>query len=176
MRPVATFCLLSSLLLIFWGCSTYKGHKISLEGTLPVKSTGIPFKLVRPEYTIKISPDPDDETKANYTLKAVYVPDASQQYTLTLDPSFFADGNFTLNLNASGMIEDSTATVSERVTPFITTIGTIAADLAGPLSIAFDKQTAVGALKNEIVVCKDSEWTAALIIDLVANRLRIGSK
>ena len=143
--------------ILLGGCSTYQGHKIAQDGSLAVEPTGIPFQMTRPEYTIKITPKKDEKTAPFYTLVVDYIPDATQRYTLTLDPAFLTDGDFTLNLDTNGNITDGTSVLSEQVTPFVTSLGSFASNILGSIAV-LDKQTVFAEMYNTVENKASANW------------------
>lgn len=114
------------LLMMLSGCTTYVGQKIGPDGEFPSApdkltgqrkpiTGGIPFTLTKPEYTVTITVDPSDATKAIYALSVGYVPDASQRFTIALDPGLLVNGKFELELGDKGSPTSATATTSTRV-------------------------------------------------------------
>ncbi len=151
-----TFTLLVSIILI-GGCSTYKGHKLPPDGGLMGEATGIPFQMVRPEYTLKITPKADDETTPFHTLEVAYIPDPTQRFTLTLDPAFLTDGTFNLNLGPNSNLADGSVVLSEQITPFVTSLGTFASSLVGVLPLVADQGTPFSIIRDQVAVeCQSS--------------------
>lgn len=106
---------ISAAMLTLGGCTTtYVGQKIGPDGTL-TKPGGVPFVMTKPEYTVKIAADATDATKAVYTLTVNYVPDATQRYTLALDPALFVDGKLDLDFGASGNLTGAASTTTTHV-------------------------------------------------------------
>src|SRR5438046_1776711 len=91
-----------SLLLpiLIFGCSTYRGEKLGIHDNKPVAATGVPYTLVRPEYTLTRTPPAAGEKKPTYTLGVSYEADPTHRYTLRIEPGIFADPNFVLKLGA----------------------------------------------------------------------------
>lgn len=56
-----------------------------------------------------------DATKPVYTLTVQYVPDATQRFTVALDPALFVNGKLDLDLGSSGNLTGAAATTSTRV-------------------------------------------------------------
>lgn len=108
-------CIIAPGLLALAGCTTtYVGQKIGADGAL-AKKGGVPFTMTKPEYAVSIAPDPADVTKAVYTLTAQDVPDASQRFTLALDPALFVNGKLELDFGDNGNLTSSTATTTTRI-------------------------------------------------------------
>ena len=133
-------------------CTTYVGQKTSSDGALPPGSTGIPFVMTRPEYSVDIAPDADDPTKPVYTLKKTDVPDATQRYTIALDPALLVDGTFDVSFGENGNLTDAVATTTSTV---VATIQSLV-----QLSI---KSAAAG------VAAKDMSSSFAQFLSLVQN-------
>ena len=108
-------------------CTTYVGHKLDKSGALPPSSTGIPYTMTKPEYTVSITPNAEDPSKAVYTLSMKDVPDPNHRYTLALDPSLFTDGKFTMKFGEYGNLTDANATTSSRVVATLKAVGKAAA-------------------------------------------------
>ncbi|MBK7278263.1 MAG: hypothetical protein IPN37_18205 [Betaproteobacteria bacterium] len=97
------------------GCTTtYVGQKLDPDGKL-TKPGGVPFVLTKPEYTVAVTADAGDATKPVYTLTVQYVPDATQRFTVALDPALFVNGKLDLDLGSSGNLTGAAATTSTRV-------------------------------------------------------------
>ena len=108
--------LVGCLLTAIGGCTTtYIGQKIEPNGKLSKPSGGVPFVMTRPEYMLNITPDSTEPTKAVYTLAANYVPDASQRFTIALDPGLFVNGKFDLDFGDNGNLAGSTSTTTSKV-------------------------------------------------------------
>lgn len=129
MRNYKICFVLSAILLS--SCSTYQGHKIAPDGTLPNERTGIPFQMTKPEYTLNISPSASDATVANYTLVANYVPDPDNRYTLALDPALFADSTFLMKFGKFGNLSQNTSGTTSRVVATLTAASSFAVSLIG---------------------------------------------
>lgn len=99
------------------GCTTtYVGQKLPPDGRLPEgASSGIPYVMTRPEFSIDIAADATDPTKAVYTLKSKDVPDRNHRYTIALDPALLVDGTLDLTLGELGNLTSATATTTSRV-------------------------------------------------------------
>ena len=101
--------------LALGGCTTtYTGQKIGPDGAL-AKAGGVPFVMTKPEYTLNITADPTDATKPVHTLTVAYVPDATQRFTLALDPALLVNGKLELDFGSSGNLTGAAATTTTRV-------------------------------------------------------------
>lgn len=108
--------LVGGLLTAISGCTTtYVGQKVEPNGKLAQPSGGVPFVMTRPEYTLNIAADTTEPTKAVYTLAAAYVPDASQRFTIALDPGLFVNGKFDLDFGDNGNLTGATSTTTSKV-------------------------------------------------------------
>lgn len=113
MKKVA---LVGGLLAAIAGCTTtYIGQKIEPNGKLAQPSDGVPFVMTRPEYSLNIAADATEPTKAVYTLAATYVPDASQRFTIALDPGLFVNGKFDLDFGDNGNLTGANSTTTSKV-------------------------------------------------------------
>lgn len=141
------------------GCTTYVGHKLPPDGALPTgKTSGIPFVMTRPEYSVDIAPDANDPTKAVYTLKSKDVPDPTQRYTIALDPALFVDGTLDLAFGELGNITSATATTTSRVVATIESVVSFAINKAAS-AVAKDMGTSLGAYRKVLRGAKASECT-----------------
>lgn len=149
MKPRALF--IAAALLALGGCTTtYVGQKIGADGALAKASGGVPFTMTKPEYFVSIAPDAADGTKAVYTLTAQYVPDATQRFTLALDPALFVNGKLELDFGENGNLTGSTSTTATRVVDtFGALIGLgLKAQTAGLLDAGSTLTAYEGALQN----------------------------
>ena len=106
---------LVSATLALVGCTTtYVGQKIGPEGALS-KPGGVPFVLTKPEYTLNITADSAEPTKPVHTLSVSYVPDATQRFTLALDPALFVNGKLDLDFGEKGNLTGATSITTSRV-------------------------------------------------------------
>ena len=127
-RLLATFGLCGALSLS--ACSTYVGHKLAADGTLPPDSRGVPFVMTKQEFTLKVAPDAQDETVPVYTIEKKSVPDRNQRYSITLDPALLVDGEFNLSFGADGNITDAVATTTSQVVATIKALASFLAERA----------------------------------------------
>src|SRR5687768_15705028 len=112
MRPSAWII---AALLTLGGCTTtYVGQKIGPDGAL-TKPGGVPFVMTKPEYAVNIAADVTDATKAVYTLTVQYVPDATQRFTVALDPALFVNGKLDLDFGDNGNLTSAAATTTTHV-------------------------------------------------------------
>lgn len=130
-------------------CTTYVGHKLGPDGTLPPAATGIPYVMTVPEYTLDVTADSEDPSKEVYTLHKTDVPDPNQRYTIALDPALFNDGKFTVKLGDNGNLTEANSVVASRVVATIKAVGAIAAarakgalDFSSPEGEALDRYRA----------------------------------
>lgn len=137
--------IVSTFAFLECSCSSYRGHKIASDGTLPAnENTGVPFQMTRPEYTLNVAPSAADATVATYTLIATHVPDPDNRYTLALDPAIFADSTFLMNFGKFGNIAQNTSGISSRVAATITAVAGAATEVISALrdqSTAYDQWT-----------------------------------
>ncbi len=134
----------AALLFTCVGCTTYVGHKLPDDGSLPAGSTGIPFMMTRPEYSVDVTPDPSDATKAVYTLSETDVPDATQRYSVRLDPALLVDGTFDFTFGDNGNLTTSTTTTTSRVVATLQAAIGAVIDVAGK-GVAKDEGHALGS-------------------------------
>ncbi len=112
-------------------CSTYGGQKLGKDGAgVPIKPTGIPYMLVKPEYSLNRVVPATAGDKPTYTVAVSYQPDPEQQYTLRPRTGFLADPDFTITLGAGSTITGVKTVISEQFTPTVKAIGSFAANLA----------------------------------------------
>ena len=136
-------CLILAVLMAT-SCSTYSGQKLGTTPppeNKPIVAEGVPYNLVRPEYTLSRTPPAAGSQDPTYALTVAYVPDPSQRYSLKIDPGVLKAPDFTMKFGSGGVLSGTTATVTEQVTPFITAIGSFAASViaAGTTFGVFDK-------------------------------------
>lgn len=128
------------------GCSTLVGEKLgTTTDKQQVAPTGVPYSLVRPEYTISRAPPAEGAKKATYTLAVTYEPDPNQTYSVRLDPALFADPDFLIKLSTAGTVTGTTAKATEQISPTITAIGTFIASVA---KVVLDTGTSREVVKN----------------------------
>ena len=148
---------IAAALFALGGCTTtYVGQKIGADGAL-TKQGGVPFTMTKPEYVVSIAPDPVDGTKGVYTLTAQDVPDASQRFTLALDPALFVNGKLDLDFGNNGNLTGAASTTSSRI---IDTFGSIVglalkAQTAGLL----DAATTLTAYEAKLQISADPRCT-----------------
>ena len=126
--------LAAMALLLLSGCSTYEGMRLGLKKDddgrdLPVRPTGIPYLLVRPEFTLRSKTVAGGENNATYTLAVTYEADPGQMYSIRVDPGPFADGGFEIKLAPNGNIATTSATIADQIGPTITSLGSFAKDV-----------------------------------------------
>ena len=127
------------------GCTTtYVGQKLDPDGKL-TKPGGVPFVLTKPGYTVAVTADAGDATKPVYTLTVQYVPDATQRFTVALDPALFVNGKLDLDLGSSGNLTGAAATTSTRV---IDTFGSLKAQSTGLLDAGSTLSAYKAAVKS----------------------------
>jgi hypothetical protein len=131
------------------GCqSTLKGVKLDEAGTVSSDSgrRGIPYALTRPKFTVV----KDDKDK--YSVTVGYVPDASQRYSLRLDPAIFADTTFKMTWGEHGDFTGLTAKATDQVLPTAVALINLAADvatgLAAPVALGANKTLDYGCLSK----------------------------
>ena len=135
------FALAIVLAGLLSGCgASFVGTKLSPSGVLSNAQGrgGIPFMLSRPSYKVAVTPDPTDNTKAQFALSVQYIPDPTQMYSVRFDPSMFAESSFKFTFNESmpGVLSGVGASVKEQVTPTIKSIGTFSASIVGLVTTA----------------------------------------
>jgi hypothetical protein len=143
-----------ALVLLLGACSTYRGEKLGIHNGNTVAPTGIPYTLVRPEYTLSRTSPVEGAKLPTYTLSVTYEADPEHYYTLKIDPGVFADPDFTMKLGTNGTLQSTKATFTEQITPTITALGSFATNLIGAL--------ATGALDKDSV-------RRAIIVELTGN-------
>src|ERR1700687_1794025 len=132
----------TSALLAIGGCSSYTGVKLDDKPTTTIKPNGVPYSLSRAEYTLTRTPPAEGQKKPTYILGVTYEPDPKQQFTLRINPGFFADPTFSVKLAAGGVMQGTSASVSEQLTSTITALGSFGANLVGALATGvFDKDS-----------------------------------
>jgi hypothetical protein len=85
--------------------------------------------MTKPEYTVNVTADSEDPSKAVYTLTKTDVPDPNQRYTIALDPALFTDGKFTVKLGDNGNLTEANSVVTSRVVATLKVAGKLALDL-----------------------------------------------
>lgn len=129
-------------LLLLAGCSSYGGQKLGLDAANnPVPTTGIPYVLSKPEYSLSRVAGTGDDAEPTYTVTKTTVPDSTHQYSLRPRPGFLSDPDFTLTLGAGGQITGVKTTISEQFTPMLKAVGSFASTLVS-LGV-FDKDSNV---------------------------------
>lgn len=122
--------------------SSYSGQKLGVDPktTKEVVAEGVPYNLVRPEYTLSRTPPAAGAKDPTYALAVTYVPDPTQRYSLKIDPGSLKSPDFNMKFGSGGVLSSTTGTFTEQVTPFVTAIGSFAASVIGFLGV-FDKVT-----------------------------------
>lgn len=146
-----------AVLALLCGCSTYSGEKLGLKEAKQVEPHGIPYTLVRAEYSLTRTPPTEGQKQPSYVIGVSYEPDPGQKYTLKINPGIFADPNFLMKLGAGGTLQGTTMTFTEQVTPAITALGSFAKDMVGALATgALDKDSVRKQIKTNLEVpeCK----------------------
>jgi len=110
---IATLAALTCTALLS-ACSHYQGNKLDKSGTYSDKVRGLPFQMTKPVFSVNITPNAADPTKADYTLSYDHVADANHRYTIALDPAFLTDGNFEFNFGQHGNLSDGNAALTSR--------------------------------------------------------------
>lgn len=110
---IATLTTLACSVLLS-ACSSYQGNKLDQSGTYSDKVRGIPFQMTKPVFSVNITPNAVDATKADYTLSYDHVADANHRYTIALDPAFLTDGNFEFNFGPHGNLSNGNAALTSR--------------------------------------------------------------
>lgn len=148
--------LVGGLFVAISGCTTtYIGQKIEPNGKLSKQGGGVPFVMTRPEYKLNIAADTAEPTKAVYTLTATYVPDASQRFTIALDPGLLVNGKFDLDFGDNGNLTGATSTAATRV---VETFGSVVG-LALKVSALLDAGDTLDAYKLALASNQDSRCT-----------------
>lgn len=155
-RKIAALSVIASIS----GCTTtYVGHKLPPNGQLPAgTSTGIPFVMTKPEYSVDIAADASDPAQAVYTLKATDVPDAAQRYTIALDPALLVDGTFDYTFGEQGNLTGASATSTSRVVATLESAVTFAIKTAAAAA-ALDMGTALGQYRAMLKTSKAASCT-----------------
>ncbi|NBQ68667.1 MAG: hypothetical protein EBU46_07495 [Nitrosomonadaceae bacterium] len=134
------FAVTCFALIVVTGCSSFSGAKLGDDAGSKV--IGIPYTLVRPEYTLTRTPPPEGQKKAIYIVGVTYEPDPQHRYTLSINPGIFADPTFLMKFGTGGVLQGTTASVAETLTPTITAIGSFGANLIGTMATGvFDKDS-----------------------------------
>lgn len=142
----ARACLIFIAAASVFGCSTYSGKKIGDATGQLLPPDGVPYSLVRPEYTLTRTPPAAGAKTPTYEIKVTYVPDPTQRYSVKVDPGIFANPEFALKFGDGGALVGTTGTFTEQITPTITALGSFAANLLGPLAVVLDKDS----IRNQI--------------------------
>ena len=150
------------LLLALAGCTTYVGHKLPASGALPENSTGVPFMMTRPEYSVDITADPTDATKAVYTLNETDVPDSTRRFSLRLDPSLLVDGSFDFAFDENGNISKSTTTSTSRVVATLQSVVGFAINVAAK-GVAKDEGTDLTRYESLAYKSTAAQCTKAIV-------------
>lgn len=118
------------------GCSKYSGKGIGNDGSID-EISGIPFNLVRPQYNLSVvaNPNEDAEQKILYKLNVSYVPDPTQQYTLTLDSGLFTESDFSLEIGPLGQITSSKSAIRDQIVPTVKALGAFASNILSAKSM-----------------------------------------
>ncbi len=141
-----TLCvtLVAIAIVLLSGCSTYEGMKLGFkkdaDGAMAaVAPTGIPYLLVRPDYTLKST----SSAVGEYTLAVTYETDPSQMYSLKVNPSPFVDAGFVIKLAAKGNLTSTSATITDQVGPMITSLGSFAKDATSAVARDVSLKTSI---------------------------------
>lgn len=155
------------------GCSHYAGSKLDTAGTYSATTRGIPFQMTKPVYSLNITPNAEDPTKADYAIVAEDVPDANHRYTIALEPGLLTDGGFEFNYGPGGNFTDGSASLTSRAVATFEAIASavlsfqtkgVAKDTSSALSMyeqELDKATtdsckqAKSSIKRQIANLKD---------------------
>lgn len=141
--------LCAGLATMIAACSTYSGQKLGTVDDKPIKPNGIPYNLVRPEYTITRTAPAAGQKKPTYSLAVSYQPDPTQRYSLKVSPGIFANTDFVMKLTSTGTLAGTTTTFTEQLTPAITAFGTLASNVIGAAAL-LDKNSIRGKIKLDL--------------------------
>ena len=140
-----------AVLALMCSCSTFSGEKLGIKDDKSVVPRGIPYVLVRPEYTLTRTPPADGQKLPTYTIGVSYEVDWSQRYSLKVNPGLFANSDFIMKLGAGGTLLGTAATLTEQVTPTIAALGSFANDIVGALATgALDKDSVRKQIKSDL--------------------------
>ena len=153
---------LVSAMLALSGCTTtYVGQKIGPEGAL-TKPGGVPFVLTKPEYTLNITADSAEPTKPVHTLNVSYVPDATQRFTLALDPALFVNGKLELDFGEKGNLTGAASITTTRV---IETFGALVASAIKAQTVGLlDAASTLTAYKDALTGSTDQGCKALVTL------------
>lgn len=123
----------AALLVLAAGCTSLSGEKLGPVSNNPNESVspkGIPYTLMRPEFTLTATAAADGKSEPTYSLNVEYVPDLNQTYSLRIDPGLFTDPTFSMKLT-KGTLESTNASATDRIVPTLVSLGQFTAALIG---------------------------------------------
>jgi hypothetical protein len=140
------------------GCqSTLKGVKLDDTGSIASQGArnGIPYALTRPKFQVL----KDDKDK--YSVTVTYVADASQRYSLRIDPALLADTSFKMTWAENGSLSGLTASATDQTVPTMVAVlkmaASVATGLAAPIGLAEGPSVDSGCLTRksaaEVIIC-----------------------
>src|SRR6185503_13356403 len=97
-------CLVSIAAASMAACSTYTGKKIGDATGQLLPPDGVPYSLVKPEYTLTRTPPAAGAKTPTYEIKVNYVPDHTQRYSVKVDPGIFTNPEFALKFGDGGTL------------------------------------------------------------------------
>lgn len=162
---------LSAAAVAMSGCeSSFKGVKLDETGAVSSdpKRQGIPYALTRPKFKVV------KDDKYTYSVAVTYVPDATQRYSLRLDPAIFADTSFKMTWGDGGELSGLSAKATDQVAPtaiaLINLVTDVTTGLATAAAAAGDNATVEGgclakATAADVIVCamRASDRRAVLV-------------
>ena len=116
------------------GCATYKGQKVRDNAQNQVAPMGIPYLLVRAEYSIGRAAQTEADSKPAYSLALTYETDPAQMYSIKIRPGLFADSSFLTKLYATGALQGTTSMITETISPTITALGSFTTNILGSIA------------------------------------------
>jgi len=143
---IATLAALTCTALLS-ACSHYQGNKLDKSGTYSDKVRGLPFQMTKPVFSVNITPNAADPTKADYTLSYDHVADANHRYTIALDPAFLTDGNFEFNFGQHGNLSDGNAALTSRTVAVMEAVAATALQFKGSI---LDAASVFKAYRNKV--------------------------
>ena len=169
-RGSAHYTIFMLPLTIFLGlaaCSSFEARKLEDRESIQA-GDGIPYFLTKaePRLTRTVT-----DSKVAYDLSIAHVPDPSARYTLRSAPNLFADVDFTVEFEEEGTLSSVNLVTTERITPTITAIGTLAAALLPFVAIEEEfgefANSTIDRLRAEKEICSDE--TVSKITDQVTK-------
>ena len=108
------------------GCGNYTSTKFDIAASKPNSDIGgIPFTLNKAQPTVARVPG-SNGMPDTYSVTWTYVPDPSQRYVISLDPSWTANIDWTVTLDDSGSLGQTNGKVTDQTVAVLTSLAKLA--------------------------------------------------